>query len=107
AKHLTHSSISAVLLTRRMRGFDNQRLVITTIKAGIAAGAMGAVAWLTLAPLEHAIGTTGVIRQAALVIVSGGLSVGVFVALVALLRLEELRWLVGLLRQRLAPRSRG
>ncbi len=107
AKHLTHSSISAVLLTRRMRSFDNQRLVVTTIKAGIAAGAMGAVAWLTLAPLEHAIGATGVIRQAALVIVSGGLSVGVFVALVALLRLEELRWLVGLLRQRLAPRSRG
>lgn len=107
AKHLTHSSISAVLLARRMRGFDNQRLVITTIKAGIAAGVMGAVAWLTLAPLEAVIGATGVIRQATLVIVSGGLSVGVFVALVALLRLEELRWLVGLLRQRLVPRPRG
>ncbi|MCC6802968.1 MAG: murein biosynthesis integral membrane protein MurJ [Anaerolineae bacterium] len=104
-KHLIHSSISAYILMRRMRGFDNQHLVITTLKASIAAAAMGAVAWVTLSPLEHAIGETSVVRQAVLVVISGGLSAGVFVALVALLRLEELRWLVRLLRQRLAPRG--
>ena len=51
--------------------------------------------------LERVIGTSGLLRETALVAVSGGLSVGVFLLMAALLRLEELRWLTRLLRQRL------
>jgi putative peptidoglycan lipid II flippase len=102
AKHLTHSSISAYILRRRVGGFDDQRLVLTTLKALVAAAAMGAAAWLILPPLENAVGTGGILRQIIVVGVCGGVSAGVFLAMAALLRLEELRWLVRLLRQRLA-----
>jgi putative peptidoglycan lipid II flippase len=101
AKQVTHCLLSAFILQRRMRGLGDQRLRLTIGKSGLAAGIMGVVGGLALVPLERAIGTTGVVRQAALVGVSGGLSMGVFFGMAALLRLEELRWLLRLLRQRL------
>ena len=101
-KHLTHSSLCAYILTRRMHGMGNQRILLTIGKTGLAALAMGAVGLLTLPILQRAVGSAGLIREIALVGISGGLSLGVFVLLAALLRIEELRWLGRLLRQRFA-----
>ncbi len=100
AKQVTHCSLSAYVLSRRMRGLGDQRLLLTTLKAGAAAGVMGAVGLLTLPLLERVIGSAGIVREAALVGVSAGLCLAIFVAMTALLRLEELRWLVRMLRQR-------
>lgn len=101
AKHLAHSSISAFILNRRMRGLGSQRLPITVFKATVAACVMGLVCIVAEPLLERIIGTNGLVREAALVGVSSGLSVAVFLVMATLLRLEELRWMGRLIRQRL------
>ncbi len=103
-KHIVHASISGVLLNRRLRGFGDQRLLLTTLKTGFAAGIMALVGWLLLPALYETIGTAGSLRQLLLVLVAGGISGGIFLVLAALLRIEELRWIAGLLRQRLLGR---
>ncbi len=100
AKQLTHCVLSAIILSRRMNGFGDQRLPLTIGKSILAAGVMGALGLVTLPIFERVIGTDGLIRQIVLVGVAGGLGLIVFMALAALLRLEELRWLAGLIRQR-------
>jgi len=100
-KHIVHASISGVLLHRRLRGFGDQRLLLTTAKTLLAAGAMVIVAELLLPPLYANIGTDGSLRQLLLVVIAGGVSGGVFLLLAMLLRIEELRWMAGLLRRRL------
>ncbi len=99
-KHLTHSSLSAYILGRRMNGFGDQRLLKTIGKASLAALSMGIAATVAEPLLERLIGTQGVIHEALLVGVGGGLSLVIFLVLAVLLRLEELRWLWQLLRQR-------
>ncbi len=100
AKQLTHCVLSAIILSRRMNGFGDQRLPLTIGKSILAAGVMGAIGLVTLPIFERMIGTDGLIRQIVLVGVAGGLGLMVFMLLAALLRLEELRWLAGLIRQR-------
>ncbi len=101
AKHVVHATVSAGLLARRLGGLGEQRLWSATGKTGLAAGVMGVVAVMTLAPLEQLIGTDGLVQEMVLVSAAGGASVVVFLGLAALLRIEELRWLAGLVRRRL------
>ncbi len=100
-KHIVHALVSAFLLRRRMNGFGRQRLLWTMGKAGIATAFMGVAGILALPVLMNWVGTTGIMREFLLVLVSGGLCVGLYVALALLLRLEELRWLAGMIWQRL------
>ncbi|MBI5671512.1 MAG: murein biosynthesis integral membrane protein MurJ [Chloroflexi bacterium] len=101
-KHVIHATVSAALLARRLRGLGDQRLLLTIAKTGFASGAMGLLAALTLPPLQRLIGADSLLREVALVGAAGGISIVVFLAVAVLLRIEELRWLVGLLRRRLA-----
>ncbi len=101
AKQVTHCLLSAYILSRRMNGFGSQRLLITLGKTALAAGVMGIAAFVLLPLLERFLGSGGIVREAALVGVSGGLSLIVFLLMTALLRLEELRWLARLLRGRI------
>jgi putative peptidoglycan lipid II flippase len=101
AKHIVHALVSAYLLSRRMGGFGQQRLLLTIGKTGLAAVVMGVCAAFvtpTLAQWTRAYGLGG---EIALVGLSGGLSAAVFVLMAVLLKIEELSWLVGMLRQRL------
>ncbi|MCA0458831.1 MAG: murein biosynthesis integral membrane protein MurJ [Chloroflexi bacterium] len=104
-KHVTHALVSAVLLSRRMNGFGDQRLVQTVVKTGLAAGVMGLAAGLILPILTARIGTATLVREALLVGITGGISVAVFLGIAALLKIEELRWIGGLLARRLGLRS--
>jgi putative peptidoglycan lipid II flippase len=101
-KHFVHALISGVLLARRMQGFGSQRLILTFFKTLIASLIMGGIAWVTLPILSDIIGTFGIIREAILVTVSGALYGGIFLLVAIVLRIEELRWLVGLVQKRLA-----
>ncbi len=58
-KHLTHASLSAYILGRRMHGFGDQRLLLTIGKASLAALVMGIAAASALPLLERLIGTQG------------------------------------------------
>lgn len=100
-KHMIHAFVSGYLLLRQINGFGNQRLWLTFFKTGLATVVMGVVAAVTLPLFVQWIGTHGLLREAALVVLAGGLSGVVFLALALLLRIEELRWLLGLVRHRL------
>ena len=100
-KHFVHASISGVLLWLRMKGFGNQQIVQTLVKTIIAAGAMGVVGWLILPSLTQWIGTTGFIRETLLVLTAGGICSLVFLGLAYVLKIQELRWIGGLLRRRI------
>lgn len=100
-KHIFHAIVSAVLLRRLIGGFGQQRLFTTAAKTAVAAGIMAAVGWATLPGLTASIGTASIFREVLLLIAAGGISVAVFAAVAALLRIEELFWIVGLIRSRL------
>ncbi|MBC7810474.1 MAG: murein biosynthesis integral membrane protein MurJ [Burkholderiales bacterium] len=101
-KHIVHATVSAYFLRRRTGGLGQQRLFLTSTKTGIAALAMGVVAALVLPLLARVIGTDGLLSELSLVVISGGLSAAVFLVLAVLLKIDELRWLGGLMRRRLA-----
>jgi putative peptidoglycan lipid II flippase len=100
-KHFVHALTSAWLLSRRMNGFGSQRLLITLLKTGAAALALGVVAQIGEPVLESLIGTDGTLREAVLVTSIGALSGAAFIVVAVLVRVEELGWLWGLLRARL------
>lgn len=102
-KHIVHALASAFLLTRKVGGLGDQRLAMTTGKAVLAAGAMGLAALAVMPVLENAIGTQTVIHEGFFVTLIGGVSIGVYVLAAMVLRIEELRWLAGLLLSRLKP----
>ncbi len=100
-KFAVHASVSAYLLMRHMKGIGRQRIILTIGKAGLASLTMGIVAALALPYLTRWIGTSNIVREVLLVTASGGLSVAVFLGMAALLKLQELRWLGGLLARRI------
>ena len=101
AKHLTHASICAVLLHRRIGGLGQQRLLLTAVRTGAAVLVMGVATVLLLPLATSAIGTQGVLREMALVVSVGGISALIFVVLAYVLKIEEWRWLLSMARQRL------
>ncbi|MDX2138434.1 MAG: murein biosynthesis integral membrane protein MurJ [Chloroflexota bacterium] len=100
-KHIVHTLVSAWLLHRRLRGMGGQRLLLTAVQTSVAVLAMG----LLLAGVEPALeqwsDNASLLREIIVVVGGGALSVAVFVGVAWLLRIEELRWLFGLLRRRL------
>lgn len=100
-KHLTHACVSGYLLYRRLDGFGSQRLFVTLGKAGFAAAAMGVVGVLMLPWLLPILAEAGFGAEMSLVLLSSGACAAVFLVLALLLNVEELRWLVTLIRRRL------
>ena len=100
-KHIAHSSICAVLLWRRLDGFGPQRLARTGAKAACASLVMAGVAYFTLPWLSQWIGATSVARELALVGVCALLYGGVFLLAARVMKIQELAWLLKLLRERL------
>ena len=100
-KHFAHASISAVLLWRRLGGFGNQRLARTGLKAAIASLLMAGFALVSLPSLTQWIGSASIAREALLVAVCALLYGGVFLLAARMLNIQELSWLLKLLRERL------
>ena len=104
-KHVVHASASAWLLRRRLQGFGTQRLLITSGKTLLAAALMGLAAAAILPALHPLIGQGGLIRDVLYVLIPGAVSALIFFGLALALRLEELRWLLRLIRHRVAPKA--
>lgn len=100
-KHFVHALISGILLARRIKGFGSQNLLLTFAKTLTASLIMGVVAWVTLPVLSEIIGTSGIIREALLVIAGGIIYGGIFLITAMLLKITELRWIAGLVYKRL------
>lgn len=100
-KHIVHALLSAVILKRRIGSYGAQRIMLTLVKTGIAAGLMGATALLLEPILERIFAGGGTIREGLLVIAASGSSALIFFGAAYLLRIEEFGWFVRSLRQRL------
>jgi putative peptidoglycan lipid II flippase len=100
-KHIVHTLVSAYLLGRRMGGYGEQHIFLTMAKTGLAALTMGVVAVAVEPALMQRFSGQSFLQEAALVGLSAGLSLLVFLVMAALLRIEELRWLGRLLFERL------
>ncbi len=101
AKHFVHASISGWLLWRRLQGFGAQRLTVTGIKSALASLIMLAIALITLPWLADAIGAASVLHELLLVLICAALYGGAFLLAAHWLKLQELSWLIDLLRRRL------
>lgn len=99
-KHIAHAIISALLLQRLIDGYGDQRLTATSIKTGIAAGVMGIAAYAILPALFDLFGTRGIINEAIVVMIAGGVSMVVYLAMAAVLRLDEVYWVGRLIKAR-------
>ncbi len=99
-KHILHTVISVIILAPKIGGLGTQRLWATLLKTIVAAGMMGLVGAVSLPALTAWIGSDGVVREALLLAVSGSISIGVFVILAWVLKLQELRWLIAKIRGR-------
>lgn len=100
-KHIVHASVSALILYRRLGGMGEQRLLRTLAQTTAAALLMGiALSWLDPL-LESWLGASSLLREIAVVMSGGLLSIAIFVGAALLLHIEELRWLIGLVRTRL------
>jgi putative peptidoglycan lipid II flippase len=100
-KHIVHAAVSAYFLVRRLNGFSGQRIALTALKTGAAAGAMGVVAAWAAGALAQTLGSATLAQEIVLVSLSGGLGSAAFLGLAYALRLHELRWMGGLLKKRL------
>ncbi|MEO0561653.1 MAG: murein biosynthesis integral membrane protein MurJ [Chloroflexota bacterium] len=102
-KHLVHACVSGYLLTRRLNGLGNQRLITTALRASAAALVMGLVGWWVLPPLASLAGGS-LLGEIGLVMLSGSICGVAFVGMALLLQLEELRWLAGSVLRRVGLR---
>jgi putative peptidoglycan lipid II flippase len=100
-KHIVHAGLAALLLGPAIGGFGGQKLASTVGKTALASLAMAGVGWLVLPVLAGLTGGGTLLREAALVLLSGAITGGVFLALAAALRIDEVGWIVGMLRARL------
>jgi putative peptidoglycan lipid II flippase len=88
-KHLIHAGVSGWLLTRRVGGLKGQRLVSTATTALFAAMIMGVVAAAILFPLRSALGERTLLHEFIIVVMAGGLSGCLYLALAHWLGLKE------------------
>ena len=100
-KHITHATISAYFLHRKLGGFGEQRLLQTTLKTLVAAGVMALAARFVLPILYSTIGTGGLVRESMLLLIVGGISTTIFVVVAYFLKIEEFMWLLRLVRMRM------
>ncbi|MCY4526835.1 MAG: hypothetical protein OXB89_09525, partial [Anaerolineaceae bacterium] len=100
-KHLVHAAICGFILARRVEGLSQQRLWTTFARSGLASLLTGLVVWLLLPTLLQRVGTGSLLAELLLLLLGGGVFALAFALLAWLLRLQELRWLSGLVAQRI------
>lgn len=100
-KHIVHALTSAILLRKHIQGFGAQRFGRTTFKTIIAGSVMAFVAWRILPIVTNIIGIEGFLNQLLLVMVVGGIAGIIYFILAYILRIDELRWMLGLMKQKL------
>ena len=101
-KHVTHAAISGYLLHRRLGGFGDQRLMLTSLKTSVAVVLMGIVTFGLLQVIQRTIGIEGVIHESIAVIGIGGVSAAFFIVLALILHIDEWKWFFNLLKRRLS-----
>lgn len=100
-KHIVHALISAILLRKHIKGFGAQRFGRTAFKTLVAGSTMALVGWYLLPIVSDMIGMAGFFQQLVLLLIVGGISASVYLVLAYLMRIDELRWMLSLMKQKL------
>lgn len=103
-KHVVHALISAVLLWIRLKGLGGQALLMTLIKTSVASIVMGLATWAAVEFSGRIFSAPTIIHET--LIVAAALAVGavVYLGLALVLRIDEMRWLMRLVRKRFTSR---
>ncbi len=99
-KFLIHTTLSLVLLRRRVGGFGGQRLTLTLFKTILATTLMALVAYAVMRGLTVAHPPQGLSDRFMLVLLPSAAGGFTYVAMVQLLRLDEFTWFLQAIRQR-------
>jgi putative peptidoglycan lipid II flippase len=100
-KQFLHALVAGVILWRRLGGLDGHGLFRTLGVALIAASAMGLAAYGALIGMQTVFGVDGLLAEVLVVGVPGVIGVGVYLGLLSLMGVEEIRLLSSAVRQRL------
>ncbi len=100
-KQLLHMAISAVILQRRVGGLARHGVLPTAGRTLIAAALMGLATCAALWGVERLLPGGGGLAEALSVIGPGAAGAGVYLGLIALLRVEEMGLLLSAIRRRL------
>lgn len=99
-KHILHALISGYLLQRRLGGLGGQRLLLTLLKTSLAAGVMAMAAVSSIALLGTSFSSERLLDEALFVGISGVISVLAFGSMALVLRIDEMRWIAGMIVRR-------
>jgi putative peptidoglycan lipid II flippase len=102
-KHMLHTLLSALILNRQVPGLGREGISRALVRVVAAAAVMGGVAFGALKAVEALMGTVGGLAEVLAVAVPGLSGAGVYLGLVTLLGVDEIRLLWDAVRQRLAP----
>jgi putative peptidoglycan lipid II flippase len=102
-KHMLHTLLSALILSRRVPGLGREGILRALVRVIAAAGVMGAVAYGALKGVDMLFGGAGGLAEVLAVAVPGLAGAGVYLGLVTLLGVDEIRLLWDTVRQRLLP----
>lgn len=97
-KHITHALVSGYLLHRRLHGMGQQRFVMTLGLTLVASTAMSAASYGTVRAVNGLF--SGFFGEIVVVVLGLGVGAVIFLALALLFHIEELRWLVRLVRRK-------
>jgi putative peptidoglycan lipid II flippase len=100
-KHVIHSSVSAWLLWRKIGGLQEQKLLSNFIRTVFATSVMGIGTFGVYQGLVTIFGDANFILEILYVLIPTSVGAGIFLTLGHWIHLAELRWLMGLVQQRL------
>jgi putative peptidoglycan lipid II flippase len=100
-KQLLHALAAGAILWRRLGGLDGHGLFRTLGVALIAASAMGLAAYGAMIGMQTLSGADSLLAEALVVGVPGLIGVGVYLGLLSLMGVEEIRLLSSAVRERL------
>ncbi len=101
AKHFSHAVTMLILTQRRIGSLADLRLGQTAARALLAGGVMTGLTALTLYGLTRFVSISGLLGGLLAVVIPGAVGVLAYLACASLLRIEEIRYLGRLVRERL------
>lgn len=100
-KHIVHTAMMVWLLQTQLNGLRGHRVTLTAVKATAAAALTGLLAYATTTLLATLLPATSLLTHLLNVAISGAVGLVAFLALALLLRLQEIKDIGTLLRQKL------
>jgi len=101
-KHIVHATLSAALLWIRLEGLGGQALLLTLLKTSAASVVMGLATWAAVTLSAQILPAPTLLNEIMIVALALGVGALAYLGLAWALRIDEMRWLMQLIRKRFA-----